>query len=120
MPELTQAQKLLIRYCKERSFSDIRTTGAASIRATDSYGKPKELSINLYGDIIDLHKERSSLLGIRRMISRRPTSSRPRGKMFGLPSVRHWKRKEHRHIKHSKWTITRIKLYNRNYKRNHS
>lgn len=63
MPELTQAQKLLIRYCKERSFSDIRTTGAASIRATDSYGKPKELSINLYGDIIDLHKRKIIAVG---------------------------------------------------------
>ena len=63
MPELTHAQKLLIRYCKERNFSNIYTTGAASVSATDPSGQMKELSINIYGDIIDLHARKVIAVG---------------------------------------------------------
>ena len=63
MPELTKAQKLLIRYCKEQNFSRIQTTGVASVQATDQLGQTKALSINLYGDIIDIHARKIIAVG---------------------------------------------------------
>ncbi|MEE8837182.1 MAG: hypothetical protein SOH80_09505 [Eubacteriales bacterium] len=53
MEDLTIAQKLLIRYCRQRNYQEILPTGSAGVRAVDAEGRIRDLTINIYGDVMD-------------------------------------------------------------------
>lgn len=53
MSDLTVAQKLLIRYCRQRNYREIYPAGRAGVLAVDAEGRSRDLTINIYGDIMD-------------------------------------------------------------------
>lgn len=51
--EINLMQKLIIRYCRQRGYSDINAAGLFCVKAVDPSGSERILTANVYGDIMD-------------------------------------------------------------------
>ncbi len=53
MEKYNMMQRLLMRYCRQRHYTDYEITGTATCSATDPEGQKKRLTVNVFGDIMD-------------------------------------------------------------------
>ena len=54
MGNIVLAQRILINYCREHGYTDMKFIGVDCVSAVDQTGVTRRFGVNLFGEVIDL------------------------------------------------------------------
>lgn len=54
MGKTVLAQRILVNFCRENSYTDMKFIGVDYMTAVDQVGVTRTLGVNLFGEVIDL------------------------------------------------------------------
>lgn len=57
MGKVVLAQRILINYCREHGYTDMKFIGVDCVSAVDQTGATRRFGVNLFGEVIDLESQ---------------------------------------------------------------
>ena len=59
MGKTVLAQRILINYCREHGYTDMKFIGVDCVSAVDQVGTTRRLGVNLFGEVLDLDRRQA-------------------------------------------------------------
>lgn len=57
MGKVVLAQRILINYCREHGYTDMKFIGVDCVSAVDQTGATRRFGVNLFGEVLDMESQ---------------------------------------------------------------